>query len=68
MAIRFENQCCDCATPAYPCKGALCSRRRVEIHYCEGKDCGIDLEETEIYEFNGKEYCLECLGDFFRKR
>lgn len=61
--IKIENYCCGCAVPGYPCRGALCPNRRVEVHYCD--ICGAELDEA--YDVDGEELCEECLKDKFRK-
>lgn len=61
--VKYENQCCDCATGNYPCLGSLCSRRNVEVHYCD--NCGEEL--NEIYDVDGEELCEECLKEKFRR-
>jgi hypothetical protein len=58
--IRIENHCCDCATPAYPCRGARCPNRRVEVHYCD--ECDAELYEVYTDE-NGRELCESCVGE-----
>ena len=60
---KIENHCCDCATDGYPCLGSLCSRRNVEVHYCD--QCKEEIEE--IYDVDGKELCEECLKEMFRR-
>lgn len=65
MAIRYENQCCDCAVPGYPCLGNACKRRHVEVHYCDR--CGYEIPDGEIYEADGEELCEDCLKEKFRK-
>lgn len=60
---KIENHCCDCAVPAYPCRGNSCPLRRVEVHYCD--KCEAELDE--IYEVDGEELCEECLKEKFRK-
>ena len=58
--VKFiENRCCDCAVPGYPCLGSLCSRRRVEVHYCD--KC--DEQINKIYEVDGKELCVFCFEE-----
>lgn len=64
--IRYENHCCDCATPSYPCRGSECPLVRVEVHYCDNPKCREQLDE--IYEVDGNEYCEECLKDKFRRK
>lgn len=56
--IEYENECCDCATEGYPCRGALCKRRRVAHFYCDA--CG--AEEKLFYTDDGKQLCAECAG------
>ena len=58
MARRYENDCCDCAVPGYPCRGASCPRRNVLYVYCD--ECDGDIT-GEAYIYNGKEYCEEHL-------
>ena len=60
---RIEDHCCDCATPAYPCRGRSCPNRNVEVHYCD--KCGEVLED--IYEADCDELCEDCLKERFRK-
>lgn len=54
--IRYENHCCDCATPAYPCRGSSCKLRRVPVMYCD--NCDTEIEDT----IDGEELCEECAG------
>lgn len=62
--VRYENHCCDCAVPGYPCRGSACPRVNVPVHYCD--QCGEELEE--IYDVDGEELCEDCLKDMFRRR
>ena len=57
--VKYENHCCDCAAPGYPCLGSLCSRRRVEVHYCD--KCGEEIDK--ICEVDGKEFCTFCFDE-----
>ena len=59
--IRYENHCCDCAAPGYPCMGRSCPNRRVEVHYCD--HCGEELDY--INEIDGKEFCDDCFEEIF---
>lgn len=52
----YENECCDCAVPAYPCMGNSCSLRNVPHHLCD--KCG---EEEKLYHYDGQELCVECI-------
>lgn len=60
--IRIENHCCGCAVPGYPCMGAKCPNRRVEVHYCDV--CGAEIPEDEGFEDDdGRELCESCVGE-----
>ena len=54
--VRIENHCCDCAVPAYPCRGDLCPLTKVAVHYCD--ECGLELEK--IHKVDDKELCDDC--------
>jgi hypothetical protein len=56
MMIRYENECCSCATPAYPCLGSSCPNRNVAHYYCDC--CG---NEEMLYHYDNLEICEECL-------
>lgn len=60
--IKYENDCCGCAAPAYPCMGDLCPLRQ-NPHYC-CDECG---EEQDIYEYDGEELCLDCIKTKLKK-
>ena len=66
--IKYENHCCDCAVPGYPCMGKLCPNIDVPVYYCD--TCGDDtraqyLIDNEHYcETHAREYmqnCFDCL-------
>lgn len=59
---QYENECCDCATPSYPCVGELCPYRKVPHWYCD--ECG---DECQLYDFEGEELCIECIKDRLEK-
>ena len=61
--VKIINECCNCATPGYPCRGDACPLTRVEVHYCD--KCGDELDE--IYDVDGEEFCEYCLKDMFRR-
>lgn len=56
--IRYENHCCDCASPAYPCLGKRCPLTRVLVTECDR--CGCD---EDLYYWNGKQLCIDCILD-----
>ena len=61
--VRYENQCCGCATESYPCLGGACPNVRVPVHYCDQCDCELD----DVYEVDGEELCEDCLKNMFIK-
>lgn len=63
----YENQCCGCAVPGYPCRGSSCELRRVPVHYCDKCDPNRDEPLDEVYEVDGQELCENCLKEMFIK-
>ena len=61
--VKIENLCCNCAVPGYPCRGAHCPNRKVEVHYCDR--CGAELDPLDIHDDNGYEYCEYCRDELF---
>lgn len=57
MACRIENDCCDCAVPAYPCLGDSCPLRHQEHYYCD--NCGDEVDK--LYRLDGGEYREQCV-------
>ena len=62
--IKIENDCCDCATESYPCRGSSCELRNSKHYYCD--ECG---DETDIlYEDDCEvQLCSECALNRFKK-
>lgn len=56
---RLENDCCECATPGYPCKGDSCPNRNVPHYYCD--KCKDEYTADTLYIYDGEELCKECL-------
>ncbi len=56
---KIINECCDCAAPAYPCMGDSCLRQHVPHWYCD--ICEEEFQPDELYDFDGKDFCKECL-------
>ncbi len=52
---KILNDCCGCAVPPYPCNPS-CPLKAVTHFYCD--KC---KEETKLYEYNGGEYCIDCI-------
>lgn len=61
--IIYENECCGCATPAYPCMGSACPNRNVPHFYCD--KCGDDVDE--LYIWDDKELCIDCIKGKLKK-
>ncbi len=56
--VKYENECVSCGLP---CLGSGCPNRHVRRLYCD--DC---QEETDkLYQYDGKELCLDCLLENF---
>lgn len=51
--IVYENDCCGCAVPGYPCTG---EHKRVPHYYCD--EC---KDEKTIYEYDGRQLCIDCI-------
>ena len=56
--ITIENECVGCPKEL-GCLGSSCPNREVTRHYCD--ECG---EETKLYEFEGKELCIDCIEKY----
>lgn len=56
---RVENDCVDCGLP---CFGDTCPHRNVTHYYCD--NCG---DETQLYEFDGEELCIDCIEKRLKK-
>lgn len=62
--LKYENHCCSCASPGYPCLGDACPNRNVPVYYCD--KCKKKIED-DVYEADGQELCEFCLCNKFRK-
>lgn len=61
--IKYENHCCSCAVPAYPCMGSSCPNVNVPVYYC---DCCGDDTYAE-YEIEGEHYCEGCANCYLKE-
>ena len=52
---KVSNECVGCP-PEMGCLGGTCPNRNVTRYYCD--KCG---EEEQLYEYDGKELCLDCI-------
>lgn len=57
MSVKYEDECCGCATESYPYRCSACPNRHVKHLYCD--KCGEDVER--LYDFDGKELCGDCV-------
>lgn len=55
MAIMIEDECVGCPADI-GCLGLQCPNRNVKHYYCD--ECE---EEEQLYYFEGKELCIECI-------
>ena len=61
--IRYENHCCGCSVPAYPCIGDRCPNINVPVYYCDFCDNDTYAE----YEIDGEHYCEECAETYLKE-
>lgn len=61
--IRYENHCCDCAVPGYPCEGDSCHYINVPTYYCD--ICNKD--EYAKYDIEGEHYCEDCAKGYLKE-
>ena len=54
--IKYENHCCDCAVPGYPCMGSSCPNVNIPVYYCDICNNNIYAE----YDIEGEHYCEDC--------
>ena len=55
--IVYENECCGCAVPGYPCMGSTCPNRNVKYYVCD--ECRDYIDK--LYYYEGRELCLSCI-------
>ena len=60
--IRYEAECVGCP-PNMGCLGSGCPNRNVPHFYCD--ECGEEYDE--IYHYDGKELCIDCIKDSLQK-
>ena len=60
----YEDRCCGCAVPGYPCLGSSCPNRNVPVYYCD--KCKDEIDGN-IYDVDGEELCEDCLKEMFLK-
>ncbi len=60
--IRYENECCGCDAPGYPCRGRSCPLLHVPHLICDG--CGDEFDL--LYRYVGTDLCEACLLEIMR--
>lgn len=61
--IRYENHCCGCAVPAYPCIGDSCPYVNVPVRYCDY----CDKDSYAKYDIEGEHYCEDCAKKYLKE-
>lgn len=65
--IKYENQCCGCAAPGYPCIGDSCPYMNVPVYYCDFCDkkthAEYILEDEHYCEFHARKQLLSYFND-----
>lgn len=61
--IKYENHCCDCAVPGYPCIGDSCPHVNVPVCYCD--IC--DDDNYAEYDIEGEHYCEEHAQEYLKE-
>lgn len=61
--VKYENHCCSCAVPAYPCIADSCPFINVPVYYCDYCDNDTHAE----YEIDGKHYCKGCAKNYLKE-
>lgn len=54
--VEISNECVGCP-PEMGCLGLACPNRNVKRYYCD--ECGDDVSDSVLYDYEGKELCLE---------
>ena len=60
--VQYEDRCVGCSSMGLPCYGNSCPNKNVPVHYCD--ECG---DETQLYEFDGQELCIDCIRRMLHK-
>lgn len=61
--IKYENHCCSCAVPGYPCMGSSCPNMNVPVFYCDC--CENDIHA--VYDIDGEHYCEDCAKAYLKE-
>lgn len=55
--IEYEDRCCSCAVPGYPCIGNACSLRHYRVFVCD--ECGEEVDK--LWWVDGQQLCECCV-------
>ena len=61
--IKYENHCCGCAVPGYPCIGNSCPYIDVPVAYCD--ICDSDIRAK--YIIKKEYYCEDCTKEYLKE-
>ena len=61
--IKYENHCCACAVPGYPCMENSCPYVNVSVAYCD--ECSNDTYAQ--YDIDGEHYCEEHAKEYLKE-
>lgn len=61
--IKYENHCCGCAVPGYPCMGNSCPNVNVPVCYCDTCKSNNYAE----YEIEGEHYCEKHAKEYLKE-
>lgn len=62
--VRYENDCCGCASEGYPCIGSSCPLRHVPHLFCDG----CPSEEETLFSIDEYEFCRSCLSEYLAEQ
>lgn len=57
--IQYQNDCCDCSSPGFPCIGSRCELLHAPHYFCDM--CGEEVGDDELYWFEGQQLCSYCI-------
>ena len=57
MSIIFSNECCNCASPGFPCIGERCELLHYPHYICDECDDDVDV----LYWYEGRQLCRHCV-------
>lgn len=57
--IYHQNDCCECASPGFPCIGSRCELVNRAHYICDG--CDEEVYPGELYWYDGLQLCSNCV-------